>query len=75
MNIKKEIRDGDVKDELVAATLAMNFTLLALAPYDSWNHEGSPAEMAAYVVATAKARGNMGFVERIVLGDRWNLDR
>jgi hypothetical protein len=71
MNIKKEIKDGNVKSELVAATLAQAFTLLALAPYDNWGHEGSPAEMAAFVVKTAKERGNMGFVENVVLGERW----
>ncbi len=64
MRIRGEIKE----DDLVVAKLAAAYTLLALAPYDGWNHEGDPAEMAAYVVATARKDGRMGFVTEIVLG-------
>lgn len=70
MDIRKEIRDGNGEDLLVAAQLASAYTLLALAPYDSWSHEGTPAEMAAFVVIDAKKQGRMGFVRDIVTGRR-----
>lgn len=56
------------KDDLVVARLAMAYTLLAMAPYDSWNHEGDPCEMAAYVVAQSKKEGRFGFLRSVVLG-------
>lgn len=66
MDIKRELVNDQ---ELVCtAQLASAYTLLALAPYDNWGHEGSPAEMAAYVVKTAKDRGHLGFVYDIVQG-------
>ena len=66
MNVGREIE----KDDLVVARLAVASTLLALAPYDNWSHEGDPAEMAAYVVADAKKQGRFGFVCDVVLGRR-----
>ena len=66
MKIRSEISE----DDEVVAQLAANFTLLALAPYDSWSHEGTPAQMAAFVVAQARKDGRMGFVRDIVLGGR-----
>lgn len=56
------IRDEITKDDLAVARLASAFTLLALAPYDAWGHEGDPAEMAAYVVASARKDGRLGHV-------------
>lgn len=67
MDIKREIKEDDV----VVARLAVAYTLLILAPYDSWSHEGDPAEMAAYVVNTARKAGNLGFVKDAVLGRRY----
>jgi len=58
MNIRQEI---SMDDELVG-TLAVAYTFLAMAPYDSWTHEGTPAQMAAYVVATARKEGRLGFL-------------
>ena len=62
LNIKAEIRTDDV----IVAKLAVAYTLLALAPYDNWSHEGSPAEMAAYVVESARKQGNLGFLRDIL---------
>lgn len=67
MKIRDEI---DESDEVVAQ-LAVTFTLLALAPYDSWGHEGTPAQMAAYIVKQSKARGNFGMLTRAILGERY----
>lgn len=63
MNIEKEL-DGEPREILLAARLAVAFTFLNLAPFDSWGHEGDPAEMAAYVVKIAKARGQLYAVEQ-----------
>jgi hypothetical protein len=60
MQINKEV---DVNDVMVAK-LAVAYTLLALAPYDRWGHEGDPAEMAAYVVETARKKGNLLTVQQ-----------
>ena len=65
-----KIQDEIEEDDLVVARLAMAYTLLALAPYDYWRHEGDPCEMAAYVVAVSKKQGNFGFLTSIVLGKR-----
>lgn len=62
MKISDEIK----KDDLLVAKLACAYTLLSLAPYAHWRHEGSPAEMAAYVVETARKEGKLGFLERII---------
>jgi hypothetical protein len=53
--------------DLCVAKLSSAYTLLAMASYDSWSHEGSPAEMAAYVIAQAKKEGKLSFVEDILL--------
>jgi len=62
------IKDHINKDDETIAQLAVAYTLLAMAPFDNWSHEGTPAQMAAYVVACAKRDGRMGFVQDIVLG-------
>lgn len=64
MRIQGEIK----RDDLVVGRLAVAYTLLALAPYDDWGHEGDPAQMAAYVVETARKRGNLGRLREMVLG-------
>ena len=61
MNIKSEIKRDDF-EALAAAKLTSAFTLLALVAYDSWSHEGTPAEMATLVIRQAKERGNLGFI-------------
>jgi hypothetical protein len=61
VNIRKEL--GHVNDEqLATAMLSSAYMLLAMAPYDSWGHEGTPAEMAAYVIKDAKDKGRLGMV-------------
>jgi hypothetical protein len=67
VNMRKELSTPDDQENLVVAQLAVAFTLLALAPFDSWGHQGSPAAMAAFVVKTAKERGNFGFVIDMIL--------
>jgi len=64
MEIKSQIKIEDV----LIAQLAVNYTFLAMAPHDSWGHAGSPAEMAAYVVETARKEGKLGFLINTVLG-------
>lgn len=66
MNINEEIKLPVDQEALLVARLAVSFALLALAPYDSWSHEGDPAQMAVYVVKTAKKNGNLGFVETVM---------
>ena len=58
MNIKKET---DSEGRLIGL-LTSAYTMLAMAPYDNWRHEGTPGEMAAYVVKVAKKNGNLGFL-------------
>lgn len=65
MDIKKEIHRADY-EALAAAKLASAFTLLATVAYDSWGHEGTPAEMAALVIRQSKERGNLSFVYDIL---------
>lgn len=60
MNVPEEIKD--MKDELTVAKLAVAFTFLSQVPYDSWGHQGDPAEMAVLVVKDAKSNGRMGFL-------------
>ena len=60
LNIKEELKDE--KEAQLVALLSTAYTLLALAPYDDWGHEGSPGQMAAYVIKVAKERGNLGFL-------------
>ena len=74
MHLKGEIHKANEHELLVVAQLASAYTLLAEAPYDSWSHEGSPAEMAVWVVMDAKKQGRLGFVERIVLGEKWRVE-
>lgn len=71
MNIKTEVD----RDDVLVGTLASAFTLLALAPYDNWSHEGTPAEMAAYVVATARKNGNLSFLWKVFGLDHRNSVR
>lgn len=66
MNMAEELQLPPDREALLVARLAVSFTLLALAPYDSWSHQGDPAEMAAYVVKTAKKNGNLGFVMQVM---------
>jgi hypothetical protein len=61
-----EVEEREVrKEDVLVGTLASAYTLLALVPYDNWSHEGNPAEMAAYVVQSARERGNLGFLFHI----------
>lgn len=71
MKISEHIESED----LLVAKLASAYTLLALSAYDSWSHEGSPAEMAAYVVQQARNRGNLGFLEDIMLRNNKQMER
>jgi hypothetical protein len=69
MNIINEIRKletGHGQELLIVAKLAVAYTYLAEAPYDNWGHEGTPAEMAVFVVAESKKRGHFGFLKRII---------
>lgn len=52
--------------ELATAKLAVAYTFLAMAPYDHWGHEGTPAEMATYVVSKLANEGKLGFLYRIL---------
>ena len=63
MNIKEELK-GEKEAQLVGI-LTSAYTLLALAPFDDWGHEGTPAQMAAYVIKVAKDQGHLGFLYRI----------
>lgn len=65
MNMNSEL--SKQREGMAIATLAVAYTFLAQASYDSWRHEGSPAEMAVYVVMEAKKRGTMGFLTEILL--------
>ena len=65
MNIKSELKNDDF-EALAAAKLTSAFTLLAMVAYDSWGHEGTPAEMAALVIRQSKDRGNLGFIYDIL---------
>lgn len=60
MNIYAEIAGED--EQWLVATLAISFAHLAMAPWDAWGHEGSPAEMAVFVVKQAKERGQLGML-------------
>lgn len=60
MNIYAEIADEE--ESWLVAQLAIAFAHLAMAPYDSWGHEGNPAEMAVFVVKKAKERGQLGML-------------
>lgn len=71
MNVPETIKIARLEDELITAQLAVAFTLLSLVPYDSWGHQGSPAEMAVLVVADAKDKGRMGFLRTAVIGVRY----
>ncbi len=64
MNIVKELHN-DMEGEAVAM-LAGAFTLLALAPYDSWSHEGTPAQMAAFIVKDLKDHGRLGMLFQLL---------
>lgn len=61
MNIKREIKTQDF-EALATAKLTSAFTLLAMVPYDSWGHEGTPAEMATLIIHQAKEQGRLGFI-------------
>lgn len=61
MDMKREVD----KEAVLVGVLASAYTLLALAPYDNWSHEGTPAEMAAYVVQKAKEDGHLYFFYRL----------
>jgi hypothetical protein len=65
MNIEKEL--SGQREAMCVATLAISYAILADAAYDSWTHEGSPAEMAVYVVEESKKRGHLAFLQRILL--------
>lgn len=60
MDILKETTG---EDELVGR-LAVAFTHLSVAPYTSWNYDGDPAQMAAYVVRTSRQKGTLGMLMR-----------
>ena len=63
MDIRKEIKEQSNGEELlVCARLAVAYTHLSMAPWDSWDHEGGPAEMAAFVVQRSKADGRFGML-------------
>lgn len=63
MNVRKEIQDTrDGFDLLAVGRLAAAFTLLSQVPFDSWNHEGDPAEMAVLVIKNARDQGRLTFV-------------
>jgi hypothetical protein len=69
MHIKREIKDAREMDTLVAAQLAVSYAFLSYSPYDNRGHEGSPAEMATFVVAQAKKDGRMGMLQQAILGN------
>lgn len=58
MNIYAEIADEE--ESWLVAQLAIAFAHLAMAPYDSWGHEGNPAEMAVFVVRRPRSAGSSG---------------
>jgi hypothetical protein len=60
MNVPEEIKD--MRDELAVARLAVAFTHLSNVPFDSWGHQGDPAEMAVLVVKDMRAQGRMSFL-------------
>ena len=65
MNIQEHVEGDDV----LVGQLAVAYAFLSLAPYDNWSHEGTPAEMAAYVVQKARETGQLGMLRDAVLGD------
>lgn len=65
----RECREDRDEELLIVGKLAEAYQMLAMAPYDNWGHRGSPGEMAAYVVTTAKRNGNLGSLRQAVLGD------
>jgi hypothetical protein len=69
MDLKGDIKKAQAVDELIIARLASAFTLLALAPYDDWGHEGSPAAMAVHVVQSHRERGSLGMLTDIIAPD------
>jgi hypothetical protein len=69
MNLPEEIIKNQEKELLVTAQLAVAFTHLAMAPFDSWSHEGGPAEMAVHVVMDAKKNGNLSHLEESMMLD------
>lgn len=67
------IREETDADDRLVGLLTAAYTMLAMAPHDNWGHEGTPGEMAAYVVKTAKKNGNLGFLRELMgvaSGDR-----
>lgn len=75
MNILRELKEMNASEDLMTARLACAYTLLAMAPYDNWGHEGTPAEMAAYVIGIAKKNGNLSFVADVVgMKDYWRTN-
>lgn len=71
MNLPEKIKNERAEELLVAAQLAVAFAYLNEAPFDSWSHEGTPAEMATYVVIDAKERGHLSFLINAILGIRY----
>lgn len=74
MNLRKEIRENREQESLVVAKLAVAYSLLEMAPFDSWGHEGDAAEMAVWIVMDAKKQGRLGMLERMILGNNWYRD-
>ena len=63
MDVRREIHEKTNGDELLAcARLAVAFTHLQMAPWDSWGHEGDAADMAAFVIQRSKADGRLGML-------------
>lgn len=60
MDMSRELKDD--KEAEAVALLSSAYTLLAFAPLDTWNHQGTPAQMAAYVVKDLKNQGRLGFL-------------
>lgn len=67
MNMNKELASEAARVQKLTAILASAYTLLALAPCDSWGHEGTPAEMAAFVVEDLKKQGRLSMLYDVFL--------
>lgn len=73
MYLPGEIQKSRNKELLIVAQLAVAYTYLNDAAFDSWRHEGSPAEMAVYVVMQAKARGHLTFLQDALIPRDYGL--
>ena len=65
MNIKKELENHE--DLVVAGRLAIAYALLEMAPYTREFQDGSPSQMAAYVIKSSKDRGNYAKLKSALL--------